>query len=61
MTEQATSKSASWAKGYFSSRVFNLRNWCSQDKLRSMNQRVLPKPLPWGVRRLARSGFTPFF
>jgi hypothetical protein len=52
---------ASWVEGYFSSRVFSLRNWCSQDKLRSMNQRVLPKPLPCGVRRLARSGLIPFF
>jgi hypothetical protein len=61
MTEQATSMSASCANGYFSSRVFSLRNWWSQDKLRSMNQRVLPKPLPWEVPRLARIGFTPFF
>jgi len=61
MTEQATSMSASWAKGYFSSRAFSLRNWCSQDKVRSTYQRVLPKPLPWGVRRLAVSGFIPFF
>jgi hypothetical protein len=61
MTEQATSMSASWVDGYFSSRVFSFRNWCSHDKLRSTNQRVLPRPLPWGVRRLARSGFIPFF
>src|SRR5438128_1006233 len=61
MTEQAKSISASWVEGYFSSRIFSFRNWCSQDKLRSMNQRVLPKPLPWAVRRLASKGFTPFF
>jgi hypothetical protein len=61
MTEQASSIKASCVEGYFSSRVFSLRNWCSQDKLRSMNQRVLPRPLPWAVRRLASKGFTPFF
>ena len=61
MTEQATSISASWAKGYFSSRVFSFRNWCNQAKLRSTNQRVVPKPLPWAVRRLARRDFIPFF
>ena len=26
-----------------------------------MNQRVLPKPVPWAVRRLASMAFTPFF
>jgi hypothetical protein len=46
MIEQAISMSASWVDGYFSSRVFSLRNWWSQDKERSINQRVLPKPLP---------------
>ena len=61
MTEHASSMSASWAKGYFSSRDFSLRNWCSHDKLRSMNQRVLPKPLPRAVRRLASRGCIPFF
>jgi hypothetical protein len=30
MTEQATSMSASWVNGYFSSRVFSFRNWWSQ-------------------------------
>jgi hypothetical protein len=46
MTEQARSINASWVEGYFSSRVFSFRNWCSQAKLRSTNQRVSPKPLP---------------
>jgi hypothetical protein len=61
MTEQANSIKASCVEGYFSSRVFSLRNWCNQDRLRSMNQRVFPRPLPWAVRRLASRDFTPFF
>ena len=61
MTEQANSISASCVEGYFSSRVFSFRNWCSHDRVRSTNQRVLPKPLPWAVRRLAKRDFTPFF
>jgi hypothetical protein len=46
MIEQAMSMSASCVDGYFSSRAFSFRNWWSQDNVRSMNQRVLPKPLP---------------
>lgn len=46
MTEQANSIKASWVEGYFSSRLLSFRNWWSQARLRSMNQRVRPKPLP---------------
>ena len=34
----------------------SLRNWCSQDRLRTMGHQVLPSPLPCAVRRWAIRG-----
>lgn len=44
---------ASWMSARRSWRTRSRLNWCSQLIVRSIGQRCLPRPLPWGVRRRA--------
>jgi hypothetical protein len=52
--------SASCVALLVSSRIRSFRNWCSHDSERSTTHLVFPSPLPCGVRRLAKTGSTPF-
>ena len=57
---QASSMSASCVVSLVSSRIRSFLNWCSHESDRSTTHRVFPSPLPCGVRRLAKTGSTPF-
>lgn len=60
MIAQANSMRASWVVLLVSSRIRNFRNWCSHDSDRSTTHLVFPSPLPWAVRRFAKTGSIPF-
>jgi len=58
---QANSIRASCVVSLVSSRILSFLNWCSHDSERSTTHLVFPSPLPCAVRRLAKTGSTPFF